>query len=68
MFLQRNHVYAIVNLKPVVPGHVLIIPKRLVKYIKDMTPEETIEMFSLAQEIEKKFEEIYKTADFTMAI
>ena len=38
--MMKELVFAMVNLKPVVPGHILVAPKRVVQYIKDLTKEE----------------------------
>lgn len=40
MFLKTALSFAFVNLKPIVPGHVLVSPLRIVKRFKDLTPEE----------------------------
>ena len=40
VFLKMDHVFAMVNLKPMVPGHVLVCPKRVVQNVKDLTKDE----------------------------
>ena len=40
LFFLTSLSLASVNLAPVVPGHALICPRRLVKRVQDMTPEE----------------------------
>ena len=57
-----------VNLKPVVPGHVLICPKRHVEKVKDLSMDETMELFGCAQEIAKAFGEAMSVDNFTYTI
>ena len=38
-----------VNLKPIVPGHVLVTPRRVVERVADMTPEEAADLFLTAR-------------------
>jgi len=45
--------YGIVNLKPIVPGHVLVIPKRVVKRFQELSPEEVGDLWQSAQHIGK---------------
>ena len=40
LFYESKLSYGVVNLKPIVPGHVLLIPKRVVARFADMTPAE----------------------------
>ena len=41
--------YVTVNKKPVVPGHLLVIPKRIAPKLKDLTAEEVADLFLLAR-------------------
>ena len=59
VFLSRRYVYAMVNLKPICVGHVLVCPTRVVKKFSDLTELETLELFMTAQEICQKFESSY---------
>lgn len=40
MFFRSRHSLGIVNLKPIVPGHVLVISKRVVARFGDLTTDE----------------------------
>lgn len=37
IFLVRDHVFATVNIKPFLPGHILVCPRRVVPKLEDMT-------------------------------
>lgn len=43
---------AFVNLKPLVPGHVLVTPRRLVPYLADLTEEEMTDLFRSVREVQ----------------
>lgn len=60
VFILRKNVFAIINNKPFVPGHVLICSRRIVPKIQDLTEIEVLDLFVTAQEIVKKMESIYK--------
>ncbi|CAK0869922.1 unnamed protein product [Prorocentrum cordatum] len=43
---------AFVNLKPLVPGHVLVVPKRVVQHIADLTDEELVDLFLAVRDVQ----------------
>jgi len=45
VFFESDLVRGIVNLKPIVPGHVLVIPKRVVCRFGDLTKEEVVDLW-----------------------
>jgi bis(5'-adenosyl)-triphosphatase len=45
VFSKTSLSFAFVNLKPVVPGHVLVSPIRVVPRFADLTPEEVADMW-----------------------
>ena len=44
IFFESKFCYGLVNLKPIVPGHVLIIPKNVVKRCGDLSLEEATDL------------------------
>lgn len=48
IFAVTPHSFAFVNLKPVLPGHVLIAPKRVAPRLADLTPAELSDLWALA--------------------
>ncbi|KAI8854293.1 putative histidine triad protein [Chytridium lagenaria] len=57
-----------VNLKPVVPGHVLVVPRRVVKRIADLTVEEVSDLFVAAQTIGRVVEKEYAGESLTVTV
>lgn len=60
--------YAFVNLKPVVPGHVLVSPLRLVKRFADLSADEVSDLWLLAQRVGRAVEAHYGAGSLTLAI
>lgn len=59
---------AIVNLKPLVDGHVLVCPYRVVPRFADLTPEEVQDLFLSVQVIGKKVEGWRKGQGLTISM
>ena len=51
VFLETPLSFAFVNLKPVVPGHVLVCPKRVVEKFEEMTGEEISDLMLASQKV-----------------
>ncbi|XP_039010756.1 bifunctional bis(5'-adenosyl)-triphosphatase/adenylylsulfatase FHIT-like [Hibiscus syriacus] len=60
--------YAMVNLRPVVPGHVLVCPRREVKRFADLTVEETQDLWLTAQRIGGGLERFHEASSLTFTI
>lgn len=60
IFILRKNVFAIINHKPFVQGHVLVCSRRVVQKVQDLTEIEVLDLFMTAQEVVKKLESIYK--------
>jgi len=59
---------ALVNLKPVLPGHVLVIPKRCVERFKDLSSDEVADLWVSTQKVSTTLESHYKANSLTLAI
>ncbi|KAH9308928.1 hypothetical protein KI387_036839, partial [Taxus chinensis] len=68
VFYATELSYALVNLRPVVPGHVLVCPRRLVKRFAELSAEETTDLWLSAQRIGSKIESHFKASSLTFAI
>ncbi|SCV72524.1 BQ2448_4061 [Microbotryum intermedium] len=68
IFYQSSLSLALVNLKPLVPGHVLVIPKRVVPRFGDLTPDETTDLFLSVQQVAKVIEKAYKAQSMNIAV
>jgi diadenosine tetraphosphate (Ap4A) HIT family hydrolase len=49
VFLTRKNVFAIINHKPYVRGHVLVCARREVSKIQELTEIESIDLFMIAK-------------------
>ncbi|XP_038903515.1 bifunctional bis(5'-adenosyl)-triphosphatase/adenylylsulfatase FHIT-like [Benincasa hispida] len=65
IFYTTNLSYVMVNLRPVCPGHVLVIPKREVKRFVDLNPQEICDLWLTAQLIGAKLELFHKASSLT---
>ena len=45
VFFATKLTMAIVNLKPLVPGHVLVVPRRVVQHLRDLTEDEALDLW-----------------------
>jgi bis(5'-adenosyl)-triphosphatase len=51
--------FAFVNLKPLLPGHVLVSPYRVVQRFSDMTEEEVADLFVTVHRVSRMLERVY---------
>ena len=60
--------FAIVNLKPLLPGHILVCPRRVVPRLHDLTADEVTDLFATVQRIGAALERIYRADALSIAI
>ncbi|KAI7783952.1 Bis(5'-adenosyl)-triphosphatase [Diaporthe eres] len=53
VFLTTPHSFALVNLKPLLPGHVLVCPSRPHKRLTDLSLPEVTDLFATVQRVER---------------
>ncbi|KAK6459628.1 HIT-like domain-containing protein [Scheffersomyces xylosifermentans] len=69
VFYKSKHTYALVNLKPLVPGHVLVVPLRTsVLRFADLTKEESYDYMDTLQLVHKFIISVYKADSLNIAI
>lgn len=56
---------AIVNLRPIVPGHVLVISTRVVPHLSDLTQEEYIDLWQTVRKVQTMLAKKYFNAEAT---
>jgi len=66
-FFRSPMSFGIVNLKPIIPGHVLVIPRRLVPRLADLQPDEIAGLFLSVQAVGKVIEKAYQAQSLTIA-
>ncbi|XP_063796433.1 bis(5'-adenosyl)-triphosphatase [Pseudophryne corroboree] len=67
-FLKTELSFAIVNRKPVVPGHVLVCPLRPAKRFRDLLPEEINDLFNTVQRVSNVVETHFGGTSLTISI
>ncbi|KAK1265467.1 hypothetical protein QJS04_geneDACA016941 [Acorus gramineus] len=60
--------FAMVNLRPVLPGHVLVCPRREVKRFDDLSAEEVSDLWHSAQKIGSQLERHHGASSLTFTI
>ncbi|KAJ1989539.1 Dinucleoside triphosphate hydrolase [Dimargaris cristalligena] len=68
VFFRSALSYGLVNLKPIAPGHVLVVPHRLVPRFTDLTPDEVSDLFQSAQTIGRVIERQFRGESLTLAV
>lgn len=69
VFFKSKYTYALVNLKPLVPGHVLVVPLRTgaIRF-GDLTPQESMDYMTSLQLIQGLISKVYKADSLNIAI
>lgn len=60
--------FALVNLKPLLPGHILVSPRRVVPRFSDLSSEEVTDLFLTAQRVGRMLERVFKADALNIAI
>ena len=68
IFFRSKLSFAFVNIKPVLPGHVLVSPVRVVKRFCELTEEEVADLFTSTQKIARVIEKAYDATSLSIAI
>ncbi|KAK9842051.1 hypothetical protein WJX81_006303 [Elliptochloris bilobata] len=68
VFVESTLSFAFVNLKPVVPGHVLISPKRVVPRFAALSADEVADLWVLAQRVGAAVEPHFGATSLTLTI
>ncbi|KAH8556721.1 HIT-like domain-containing protein [Umbelopsis sp. PMI_123] len=68
VFYKSKFCIGLVNLKPITPGHVMVIPRRIVTRFADMTSDEATDMILSAQKIGNVIEKEYDGTSLTLVM
>ena len=68
MFHVTKHSFAVVNIKPLLPGHILVSPHRIQPRLRDLTVEETSDLFLTVKRIQRTLQRLYKADGFNVAV
>ena len=62
------HSFALVNIKPLLPGHVLVSPRRIVPRLADLSHVEVTDLFLTVQRVGRVVERVYNASSLNVAI
>ena len=68
VFHVTQHSFALVNLKPLLPGHVLVSPRRVTPRLSDLTSIEVSDLFLTVQRVGSMIERYYNATSLNIAI
>ncbi|KAL9104957.1 MAG: hypothetical protein Q9163_000129 [Psora crenata] len=68
VFHITTYSFALVNLKPILPGHVLVSPRRVTARFSDLSPAEVADLFMTVQKVGRTIERFYKASSLNIAI
>ncbi|ORX69700.1 HIT-like protein [Linderina pennispora] len=68
VFMVSRLSYGLVNLKPAVPGHVLVVSRRPVTRFNDLSADEVTDLFQQGQRVSRLVERVYKADSLTLVI
>lgn len=60
--------FALVNIKPLLPGHVLVSPRRVTPRLSDLSQAEISDLFLTVQRVGRMVERVYKAGSLNVAI
>jgi bis(5'-adenosyl)-triphosphatase len=68
IFYNSKLSFGLTNLKPVVPGHVLVISRRVTPRFSELTVDEVTDLFKSVHLISKSVEKLHKAESLTITI
>ncbi|XP_026483503.2 nitrilase and fragile histidine triad fusion protein NitFhit isoform X1 [Vanessa tameamea] len=68
VFYKSDLTYAFVNLRCVIPGHVLVAPIRVVERNKDLTDDEADDFYRTVRLVQNLMEKVHETQSCTVTI
>ena len=60
--------FALVNLKPLLPGHILVCPQRVVPRFSELTVPETTDLFLTVRHVGRMLERVYQASSLNIAV
>ena len=60
--------FAVVNLKPLLPGHVLVSPRRPVARLADLSADEVADLFRTVQRVGRTVERVFHASALNVAV
>ncbi|KAJ2785436.1 Dinucleoside triphosphate hydrolase [Coemansia javaensis] len=67
-FFVSKHAFGLVNLKPTQPGHVLVVSRRPVARLGDLSPDEVADLFVQGQRVGRAVEKLHAADGLTLCV
>jgi len=68
IFLRTKHCFGFVNLRPIVPGHVLVSPHRVVGRLQDLEKDEYVDLWLAVRTTQEMLTKFYGPSAFNVAV
>lgn len=68
IFLRTKHSAAFVNLRPIVPGHVLVMPNNIVPTLEELSTDEYTDLWLTVRHVQAALKQHYKAQAFNVAV
>ncbi|TKX26531.1 Bis(5'-nucleosyl)-tetraphosphatase [Elsinoe australis] len=68
VFHRTPHSFALVNLRPLLPGHILVCPHRPEPHLSSLTPAEISDLFLTVQTLQRTLKRVYNATAFNVAV
>jgi diadenosine tetraphosphate (Ap4A) HIT family hydrolase len=65
---ESIHTFVYLNPSPVLPGHSIVFPKKLVSQLAELNPEETFDLWSTVQVVSRVLRSVYSAPAFTIEL
>lgn len=65
---MSRHCFAVVNIKPLLPGHVLVCPLQVKPHISDLTRDEISDLFLTVARVQHTLKRVYRASAFNIAV
>ncbi|KAF2774384.1 HIT-like protein [Teratosphaeria nubilosa] len=60
--------FALINLKPLLPGHILVSPLAVKPHLSDLTAEETTDLFLTVRRLQRTLKRVHSADAFNVAV
>ncbi|KAF2226190.1 HIT-like domain-containing protein [Elsinoe ampelina] len=68
VFHRTPHSFALVNLRPLLPGHILVCPHRVVPHLSQLSSAEISDLFLTVQKLQPTLKRVFNATAFNVAI
>lgn len=68
VFHLTAHSFALVNIRPLLPGHILVSSRRVVPRLSDLTAIEVCDLFLTVQRVARMLERVYEASALTIPL